>query len=307
MLRPTFALLAIAILTAGCMGNANTGTTDSIGSNAPTLTVDQQTGGIRGVVVDGAITPVVGASVALTGGSTVKTDKSGLFTFTNLKPGDYFLTASKPGYTTVQQAASVVAGVANPPVVKVQVAFIPGKQPYIESFKLDGFYECAFSFGIPSVTPVITDQCDFGVRTVWDGYNQSQHSPPPVVPRNVIQGTNTQYFDVAADTQTVIQEAFWTDETVPDMMVTLSSTPIDNGCDCSDTDYMIVYQKSPTYARIDNETVPHGLRVAARGFLDWNSPSTATNLQFTVITTLFHNYKAAEGWTFEKQDQYPIG
>lgn len=298
----TTALLAVALLS-GCVGSGGDPTTDDL----PGLSVDQQTGGIRGVVVDGAIAPVAGAKVALAndGPSTVS-DKAGLFTFTHLKPGDYFLSVSKPGYTTVQQSATVTAGDATPPIVKVQIALVPGKQPYLETYKLNGFYECAFSFGIPGVTPVITDQCDFGVRTAYDEANGTVPYPAP---RNALQGSNTLYFDVGADTLSIIQEAFWTDETVPDMMVTLSSTPIDNGCDCSDKDYLEVYQPSPTYGRLDagKDALPLGERVVARGFLDWNSPATATNLQFTILTSLFHNYKAPDGWTFETQDQYPIG
>ncbi|MEA3143131.1 MAG: Carboxypeptidase regulatory-like domain [Thermoplasmata archaeon] len=304
------ALLSAALL-AGCASKAGDQPIDtgSAGAGAPELKVDQQTGGIRGVVVDSAITPVAGAKVAMANGAqNTVSDKSGLFTFSGLKPGDYFFTVSKPGYTTVQATATVKAGDAAPPVVKVQIDRMPGKQPYMEVYKLNGFYECAFSFGLPGVTPIITDQCDFGVRTAYDEANGTAPYPAP---RNVMSGTNTQYFDVTPDTATIIQEAFWTDDKVPDLMVTLSSTPIDNSCDCSDTDYLLVYQKSPTFARLDadkdNATMPLGKHVASRGFLNWNSFSTATNFQFTVITTLFHNYKAADGWTFETQDQYPIG
>ena len=34
--------------------------------------------------------------------------------------------------------------------------------------------------------------------------------------------------------------------------------------------------------------------------------SVAQNFRFTVITTLFHNTAAPEGWTFETREQYPI-
>lgn len=310
--------LLTAVVLGGCANNAAdpNAALDKIATNAPTLEVTDSTGGIRGVVVDSAITPIAGATVAITNGPTAKTDKSGLFTFSGLKPGDYFLTASKAGYTTVQSTAVVKAGVANPPIVKIQVAYIPGKQPYVETFKLNGFYECGFSFGDPEPLPatpigraVITDQCDFGVRTAYDAANGTAPAYP--APRNVMQGKNTQYFDVASDVQTVVQEAFWSDSTVPNMMITLSSTPIDNACDCSKSDYILVYQPSPTYARMDadkdNATMPLGLHVASRGFLNWETISTAQNLQFTILTTLFHNYKAADGWTFATQDQYPIG
>lgn len=304
LLSVAAAALLLCALLAGCAGGSDPPIDD-----LPGLKVDSTTGGIRGVVVDGAITPVSGAKVALANnGPATTTDRAGLFTFTGLKPGDYFLTVAKPGYTTVQQAVTVKAGEAAPPIVKVQVERVAGLQPYLEVHKLNGFYECAFALGIPDVTPVITDQCDFVPRTAHDEANGTVPYPAP---RNVIQGTNTLTFDVGTDTLSIIQEAFWSDETVPDMMITLSSTPIDNSCDCSDRDYLEVIQPSPTYGRLDaNEKgggLPLGERVAARGFLNWNGPATATNLEFTVITSLFHNYKAPDGWTFETQDNYPVG
>jgi len=302
MLSRSLALVAIALLAAGCAGNATDTSSSTVGAGAPTLTVDQQNGGIRGVVVDAAITPVAGAKVAMANGQTTKTDKAGLFTFSGLKPGDYFFTASKAGYTTVQSSATVVAGVADPPIVKVEIDLIPGKQPYIEVYKLDGFYECTFG------TAVDVDSCDMGVRTVYDEYNSTQHSPPPVIPRHVMQYENTQYISVANDVQSIVQEGFWTDDTVKSMQIVIDSTPIDPVEDNSDKEYLHAEGGHPTYGRLDNATVPVGLTVAARGFFPFDlQPAFATNFQFTVITTLFHNYPAQQGWTFEKQDDYPIG
>jgi hypothetical protein len=71
---------------------------------------------------------------------------------------------------------------------------------------------------------------------------------------------------------------------------------------------------SPTYGRLETindktgeSKAPAGERVAARGFIPFGSPQVASNLQFVVVTSLFHNYPAPEGWTFETKDQYPIG
>ncbi|MEA3166564.1 MAG: Carboxypeptidase regulatory-like domain, partial [Thermoplasmata archaeon] len=278
------------------------------------LDVSPTTGGIRGIVVDQAIVPVNGAKITLSGGKNTTSDEEGLFRFTGLEPGDYFVSVAKPGYTAVQQSASVVAGVADPPIVKVLLTRLTTAQPYLDHFKLDGFYECAFSYGDPG-NPFITDSCDMAVRTAYDGVNETTGSPPPFLPRNVQRNINTQFLDVPMDTYSIVQEGYWTDEAVPVMMILLSSTPIDNACDCSDKDYMDVTMANPTYNRIDRfdeagkdtEAVPLGESVAARGFLSWEAKSTAQNLRFTVITTMFHNYVAPEGWTFETKDQYQIG
>lgn len=294
--------LLLAALLAGCAAKSDA-PLDGAGAGAPHLQVDQQTGGIRGVAVDAAITPVVGAKVALSnGGASTTTDKSGLFQFTGLKPGDYFFTVSKPGYTTVQSSATVKAGEAAPPVVKVEIDYIPGKQPYIEVYKLNGFYECTFG------TAVDVDSCDMAVRTAYDEYNSTQHSPPPAIPRHLMTYENTQFVPVATDVQSIVQEGFWTDQTVSAMQIVIDSTPIDPVQDNSAHEYLKAQGASPTYGRLDNGSIPLGQTVAARGFFPFAlQPAVATNFQFTVITTLFHNYQPAKGWTFETQDQYPIG
>lgn len=305
----------LALLVAASLAGCSDGSPSEPGDDAPGLKVTDTTGGIRGIVVDPSIVPVAGASVQLSGGATTTSDEAGLFNFTDLAPGDYFLSVSKLGFLSVQQSATVVAGVSDPPVVKVLLERLTSAQPYVDFYKLDGFYECGFAL------PVITDSCDFAWRTGYDGANETTGSPPPVVPRSPTRFANTQYIEVSADTFTVIQEAFWDDESVAKMMVSLDETPIDNACDCSDS-YLNVVQASPTYGRLDmfdNQTgeteEPAGVLAAARGFLPFTdvdpanpqgSAATGLNFRFTVITSLFHNTPAPEGWTFVTKDQYPI-
>jgi hypothetical protein len=302
-----FPLAAAAVLSAallaGCATKGSNQPLDGAGAGAPQLQVDQQTGGIRGVVVDAAITPIAGAKVVMANGALSTTsDKAGLFKFSGLKPGDYFFTVSKAGYTTVQATATVHAGDAAPPVVKVEIDFIPGKQPYIEVFKLNGFYECTFA------TVVDVDSCDMAVRTAYDAYNSTEHSAPPAIPRHVMQYENTQFIPVANDVQSIVQEGFWTDDTVSAMQIVIDSTPIDPVQDNSAKEFLHAQGGHPTYGRLDNNTVPVGQTVAARGFLPFQTqPAVATNFQFTVITTLFHNYQPPKEWTFATQDKYPIG
>lgn len=314
--RSLLALAALAgALLAGCSGGgSDPDPLVDVGDDSPELEVTETTGGIRGIVVDQSIVPVMGARVTLPGGQNTTSDADGLFRFTGLEPGDYFVSVAKPGYTSVQQTATVIAGVPDPPLVKVLLSRLTTAQPYLDFYKLDGFYECAFSYGNPG-SPIITDSCDFGWRTGYDATNETAGMPPPLLPRNVQNNVNTQFIDIPADTYSIVQEAFWSDSNVPVLMVLLSSTPIDNACDCSDSDYLDVTMENPTYARLDQydasgkETgaVPLGERVAARGFLSWEATSTAQNFRFTIITSLFHNYPAPEGWTFLTKDEYPVG
>jgi hypothetical protein len=297
------AILLVATVLAGCSSGD--------GGGGPPLRVDPDTGGIRGLVVDQGITPVVGATITLNSGETTESGDDGAFNFTGLAPGDHFLSVTKAGFKAVQATANVVAGEAEPDIVKVLLERLTTATPYLDHFKLDGYYECAFSFGQPG-DPVITDSCDFGYRTAWDEANSTGNKPP--APRTVQRSINTQFIDIPSDTFAIVQEAFWESETVPVMMILLSSTPIDNFCDCSETDYIDTTMASPTYARLDrynatgeDKGFPVGQTVAARGFLDWETPSTAQNLQFTVLTTLFHNYVPDPDWTFETRDTFPVG
>lgn len=316
------ALLVSATVLAGCASSSGGNESSTIGAGAEELKgVTDDTGGIRGVVVDGVIAPIVGATVVLGGDkpATATTDANGFFNFTGLKPGEYLLKATKIGYEGSQTTATVEAGVKDPKVVKMQLLRIAGIQPFIQPYKLEGYYECAFT------AVVITDQCDFGVRTAYDFWNGNETCDPlltgacfgdnplpgpPPFPRNLLQGQNTQYFDVPAKVQAIVQEAYWDDPAVTAMMITLSETPIDNACDCS-PDYMAVDSgASPTYARMDKEADPEGfptdVLVAARGFLPFFEVQTAQNFRFTVFTNLFFDFVPHPDWTFATKDDYPV-
>ena len=66
---------------------------------------------LQGIVVDSATqTPIVGASAVLNG-TTVITDASGKFAFSNLNSGDFSLAISATGYQNVIASGTLVAGV----------------------------------------------------------------------------------------------------------------------------------------------------------------------------------------------------
>jgi hypothetical protein len=112
------------------------------------LAASETTGILRGVVVDDAIRPVAGVEIALSGptpGNTTTT-ADGLFGFDGLAPGDYFVQASKAGFQSTQQSAQVVAGIADPPIVKVLLAIDPTTAPYVSTLIFEGFIECSGSF-----------------------------------------------------------------------------------------------------------------------------------------------------------------
>lgn len=322
------AVLTVAFLVAMTLAGCSSG---GDGGDDDVLPVDNDTGGIRGLVVDQAIAPVANAVISLTGGpdagKTAETGADGRFNFTGLAPGEYFVSVAKLGYKGSQVAAPVVAGDAEPPLVKLLLERIATAQPYLDHFKLEGYYSCTFALFF------ITDSCEFGYRTAWDAANGTGNEPP--VPRSVQNFRNTQYIDIPQDTFTIVQEGFWDEDVVPVFWIMIDETPIDNECDCSPS-YGNRIGSGPLINRLerydatgaDNENFttdyddpigifPVGKTVASRGFIPFQETpvgsddpnrwqATAVNFQFVVITSLFHNYVPDAQWTFETRDSFPI-
>lgn len=115
------------------------------------LKATETTGVIRGVVIDAAIAPVEGATIAIQNGPSTTSNANGAFGFDGLEPGTYFLQVSKEGYETIQVSAEVVAGVDLPPVVKVALVIVPGLQPYVVVSQLAGFLACGVAVFATSI------------------------------------------------------------------------------------------------------------------------------------------------------------
>ena len=76
-----------------------------------TITVTAATGGISGNVKSSTTgANISGATVSITGGGSTTTDGNGNYSFTDLSPGTYTLTASKSGYNPSTATPSVTAG-----------------------------------------------------------------------------------------------------------------------------------------------------------------------------------------------------
>lgn len=129
-------LLLLATALAGCAGDG-----PPAGAEGATAT----TGILQGIVVDDSIRPVLNASIRAAGnGGTfnASTGADGLFRIAGVPPGSYLVEASKPGHMAHQVAVDVRAGVDEPELARLQLAFEPSSVPYANVYKYEGFYEC---------------------------------------------------------------------------------------------------------------------------------------------------------------------
>lgn len=104
--------------------------------------VSDTTGAIRGLVVSEAIQPIEGVLIQLTGAESTTTDEQGGFVFSNLEPGDYFVTAAKLGYHPQQSHTTVVAGDKQPPITKIVLLVDAATTPFANLQVWNGFLQC---------------------------------------------------------------------------------------------------------------------------------------------------------------------
>jgi Carboxypeptidase regulatory-like domain len=150
LLASSAAVLLASLVLAGCSGTGDPPADQPEDADFEDLGLQATAtkGVLRGVVVDDAIRPVAGVAVSLTGPSTgnTTTTADGLFGFSDLEPGPYFVHAEKAGFVAAQSTADVVAGVDDPPVVKILLTADATTAPYVATFIFEGFIECSESF-----------------------------------------------------------------------------------------------------------------------------------------------------------------
>jgi hypothetical protein len=141
--------LCAAVALAGCSGGG-AGADDGADVDFTDLGLEATatTGVLRGVVVDSAVRPIAGVRIAAAGperaSRSAETNAEGAFGLDGLAPGDWFVTANKSGYVQTQQSAAVVAGLADPPIVKFLLEADASTVPFVSTFTFDGFIECSF-------------------------------------------------------------------------------------------------------------------------------------------------------------------
>ena len=174
-MRRVALLLAIPLLATALAGYCFAGAsqpTPSSGADfsALDLQATSTTGVIRGVVVDAAIRPLANATVEVSpGAGSTRTTAGGAFGFDGLDPGTYFLKVHKAGFQATQASTEVVAGVAEPPLVRIQLVADPVTTPYVDAFHFQGFLTFgaavfATSIGTTIFGPVADS---IGDQSIW--------------------------------------------------------------------------------------------------------------------------------------------
>jgi hypothetical protein len=200
-------LLLTAFVLAGCAGGGGDPDVDELAGEAPELEVTATTGGIRGVVVDEAVRPIKGATVEITStDKKMETTESGLFAFSGLEAGTYFVKASHPLYDLQQQSVEVVAGVAEPAPVKFLLTRVIFANPYLTTEKFDGYIVC--SAGQADVG--YSEECGEGAGVPCE--DPVTGTPVPVCGRVGGQGNNQVQYDFTVDNldlRSIVVELSW--------------------------------------------------------------------------------------------------
>lgn len=154
------------------------------------LQATDDTGVVRGVVVDPAVVPVEGATVLLDGegGPTATTNAAGAFGFSDVEPGLHQLLVDKAGFVATQTSVDVRAGVDAPPVVKVLLEHDANELPYVQAFQFSGYIEC-------SVTS--------------PAYRVAACSVPNIVQPGLTDDNFLAQYDIQQDPQFVQAEMIW--------------------------------------------------------------------------------------------------
>lgn len=142
-------LMAMALLAVAWAGCAEEGTSTELEDeafNELDAKATEDTGVIRGVVVDPSITPIEGVTLSiLNDDRSTLSNENGAFVFTGLAPGSYFISAEKAGFSSVQQGVDVVAAVDNPPVIKMQLQPDASTAPHVSTMVYEAYIQCSES------------------------------------------------------------------------------------------------------------------------------------------------------------------
>jgi len=312
-------LIVVCLALAGCSDGGEVEDAQPEGFSDVEVQVSETTGAVRGLVVDASIQPVEGATVSLLlpgDERTTTSDGQGRFAFSDVPAGTVFMKAEKPGYAAAQTSTDVVAGVKEPPIVKVQIARLFGADPFTQSLKFEGFFECSQAgllIGIYSSSNCVVD------------YTRRVTGPPGLLPQldNVTDQEREWHADVGEGWQTQVFEMTWepsAEGTSQHMGLVVSTYKPER-----DGAHSFANVGGPSPLRVQLDTgVPHGsaasvepVMIPSGGMKDmsffvsvrqdsWPVPAVALNQDFTLFLTQFYYAPAPAEWSIVAGDELPF-
>lgn len=304
------ALLASSLL-AGCSdgGDPDAASDTELTFDDLDLEATSSTGIIRGVVVDDAIRPIAGARVVLSGGDSpgeTESTESGAFGFSGLEPGTYFLSVSKAGHFAAQQSADVVAGVAEPPIVKVLLQIDVANLPYYEAYVFDGYIECsgsfvAVSFAACSAVNLVGEIAGVGnVTTDNFGVNYQLNKKPTWMQAEMVWEST----QALGDEMALLFSWDCGDDNggflcdhgasgLSPVLLTANATEIE---EINEGDY-----NETIFVRVFNE----GLSETQQDPIPGGGVGLTLQQRFTVFTHVFYGYEPTPDWRFSSDEPVP--
>ena len=275
------AFLLVSTLLAGCSdGGSGKGSSTDPTFDDLDLQATSSTGIIRGVVVDDAIRPIAGAKVVLGGGESsgeATSTEAGTFGFENLLPGTYFLQVSKPGFFDAQQSTEVVAGVAEPNIVKVLLQVDAANMPFTELLTWTAFLQCGMAVVVVSSNPCAVADSD----NVHDFTFGGGRIPDYIQVEAVWEGTQP--------AGNYLSMGFYDPNTVDG---------ISNWKSVDGTSPLIVVANQTEVAGALGEDADHTtVRIFPGAGPDGTNPTLVLNQRYDLFVTHFYGFQPREGWS----------
>lgn len=287
----TVLLLLGATVLAGCASETEA-PVDDFPAFDEDLQATEDTGVIRGVVVDETITPIVGATVALVGrDASTESNADGAFGFADLAPGFYNVEVSKLGYGTTQTQTEVVAAVDTPPVVRVVLQADPSSTPAAVGLVWNGYYTCSVSGA--NACAIVDIVLDIGGQG------------------DILKDDTNTRIAIARPPSWYQSELVWEANQVLAKELTFKMEIHQNA---DEFDYYGVRDsigESPLLHTLSPEEIAEHKVGNSTGVLHrifpGDSPESAVFVQqdFTIYSHEFYNYAPPEGWRFTDDSQVP--
>ncbi len=143
-------LLLLSMLLAGCAGDKSAAKATNAPLTADPALVTEDTGAIRGTVLDEELAPVVGAAIGIRGAgnsSNTVSSQDGKFSFSYLNPGNWEIVVGAAFYEGATRRVTVQAGeITDVNLAIKKIADTNSTQLYMVQTQKRGFINLAYSF-----------------------------------------------------------------------------------------------------------------------------------------------------------------